>query len=301
MELCWINGAVLPAEQATVNVLDHGVLYGDGVFEGLRFRHGQVFRLGALLARLSRSARAIGLRLPMSQAQMAQALDQLIGAYTEATGQDHGYIRLVLTRGVGKLGIDPASCPVPGLFMIAGELSIMNPRIREEGAVLITASTRKLGPAGLDPRIKSLNYLSNIMARMEATAAGADEAVMLNSAGNVAEGTVVNIFIVNGAVLSTPPPDEGALEGITRGAVMEVARRLGMEVLQKRLAPYDMYTADEIFLTGTGAGLVPVRRIDGRDVGRGAPWPVFAAISQGFEDLVEQETSRPAPAETIQG
>ncbi|MDH5637334.1 MAG: aminotransferase class IV, partial [Nitrospinota bacterium] len=189
MEICWINGEVIPARQARVNVLDHGLLYGDGVFEGLRFRHGRVFRLDTVLRRLSRSAAAIGLTLPMSLDQMKQAVDELIDAYAVSAGFNHGYIRLVVTRGVGKLGIDPASCQESGIFMIAGELSMVSKEVREQGATLITASTRKPGPGGLDPRIKSLNYLTNIMARMEAAAAGAEEAVMLNQAGYVAEGT----------------------------------------------------------------------------------------------------------------
>jgi len=273
-----------------VNVLDHGLLYGDGVFEGMRFRHGRVFRLDSMLARLFRSAAAIGLRPPLSRDKMAQAVEELISAYTVSTGRAAGYIRLVVTRGVGKLGIDPGSCFQAGIYMIAGELTMVGEKVRAEGASLITASTRKPGPASLDPRIKSLNYLTNIMARMEAAAAGADEAVMLNPAGYVAEGTAQNIFAARAGVLITPPPSDGALEGITRGAVLEVARELGIEAFERRLALYDLYTADEIFLTGTGAGLIPILRVDGRDTIIPPPGPIFLSVSAAYEELVDRET-----------
>ena len=295
MELCWKDGKVAPVDQVGIHPMDHGLLYGDGVFEGLRFRHGRVFRMEAGLARLFRSAKAISLEVPLALSGVVCALDELINNYKSATGKDFGYIRLVVTRGPGKLGLDPSTCPRPNLFIIAGELSMANASVRANGARLIIASTRKPGPDVIDQRIKSLNYLHNIMARVEAAAAGADEAVMLNQAGYVAEGTAESVFIVRNGELLTPPVEDGALEGVTRGAVMEIAASLGTVARAQRLAPYDLFTADEMFLTGTGMGMLPVGQISGRKI-KSCPGPVFSAILQGFEALVERETGATAPA-----
>ena len=289
MELCWMNGKVAPVDQVGIHPMDHGLLYGDGVFEGLRFRHGRLFRMEAGLARLFRSARAIRLEPPLPLDGIAAALDELIREYKKAAGQDSGYIRLVVTRGPGRLGLDPSTCPRPNLFIIAGELSMANAAARAAGARLIIASVRKPGPDVIDQRIKSLNYLHNIMARVEATAAGADEAVMLNQAGYVAEGTAESVFIVSNGELLTPPVEDGALEGVTRGAVMEIASSLGIAAREQRMAPYDLFCADEMFLTGTGMGLLPVGQISGRKI-KSCPGPVFSAIRERFEDLVERET-----------
>ena len=289
MDMCWIDGKILPATQASVNVLDHGLLYGDGVFEGMRFRHGRLFRPQAGLDRLHRSAAALRLSIPLGREEIMAALAELISAHGQATGADNGYIRLVVTRGVGRLGIDPATCPKSGLFMIAGQLSMASTQARASGARLIIASTRKPGPETLDQRIKSLNYLHNIMARMEATHAGADEAIMLNTHGFVAEGTAESVFIVSNGRLLTPPTEDGALEGITREAVLQIAQRLGLPARTQRMAPYDLYTADEMFLTGTGLGLLPVAEVDGRKM-KSSPGEVYTAIHAEFEKLVDEET-----------
>lgn len=283
--LCWLNGELMPAQAARVSVLDHGLLYGDGVFEGIRFYHGKAFRLDAHLARLHRSARAMRLTIPHDVAALASAVRDTIAAF----GTPEGYLRLVVTRGAGRLGIDPTSCIQPNVFIIADELSMVPERVRREGARVIVAATRRIAPNALDPRIKSLNYLNHILARLEATNAGADEAILLNAAGHVAEGTADNVFVVRDGGLLTPPTADGALEGITRAVVLELAETLGTPRAERSLGPYDLYTADECFLTGTGAELIPVYEIDGRRLGS-PPGPVFQALDKAFRSLIEQET-----------
>lgn len=281
--VCWMNGRLLPAAEATVSVFDHGLLYGDGVFEGIRFYHRRAFRLQAHLERLAQSARALALSLPWDQKALTQAVAETLAAAPD----DAGYLRLVVTRGVGALGIDPRSCRQPTLFIIADRLDAMA-EARRRGARLIIAATRRLGADGLDPRIKSLNYLNPILARLEANRAGADEAVMLNTAGRVTEGSADNLFIVQGGRLLTPPASDGALAGITRAVVLELAAALGIEAREQSLTPYDLYTADECFLTGTAAELVPVADIDGRPPGH-CPGPLFSRIDQAFGALIERE------------
>lgn len=285
--LCWIDGVIVAAAAATIPVLDHGLLYGDGVFEGLRFYRRRVFRASAHLRRLQDSARAIGLRIPMDDAVLMAAMESLVAAF----GEDDGYLRLVVTRGVGPLGLDPARCTAPGVFIVADRLAVVGAAQRERGAQLIIAATRRLGADGLDPRIKSLNYLNHILARMEATHAGADEAILLNAQGRVAEASSENVFCVRDGVLKTPPVSEGALDGITRGVVIELARELGVECREIPLAPYDLHTAHECFLTGTGAELIPVRAIDGR-VLPVCPGPVFERLLQAFRACVLRGESR---------
>jgi branched-chain amino acid aminotransferase len=279
--LCWLDGAVTPATAATVSVLDHGLLYGDGVFEGLRFYRRRVFRLAEHLRRLEDSARAIGLRLPLAADELAQAIAELVAAFDG----DDGYLRLVVTRGVGPLGLDPARCERPTVFIIADRLALLDAQRRERGAELIIAATRRLGVDGLDPRIKSLNYLNHILARMEASHAGADEAILLNAQGRVAEASSENIFVVRDEVLKTPPVIDGALDGITRNTVIELAGELGIECREASLAPYDLYGADEVFLTGTGAELIPVRAIDGR-MPSSCPGPLFRRLQGAFSACV---------------
>ena len=259
--LCWIDGSILAAAEARVSVFDHGLLYGDGVFEGLRFYHGKTFMLDAHLERLQQSASAIGLVLPCDLAQIGQAIADLIESYHRADG----YLRLVVTRGAGSLGIDPRSCERPLLFIIADELRVMDVTDPAAGVSLHVAATRRLPAACLDPRIKSLNYLNNILARIEANRAGADEALLLNLDGCVSEGSVDNLFIVDGGRLKTPPLADGLLAGITRQVVIEVARSVGIDCDESSLLPSDLYAADECFLTGTGAELIPVRRIDAHE------------------------------------
>lgn len=283
--LCWQHGRIIDANAATVSVLDHGLLYGDGVFEGIRFYRRKPFRLGAHLQRLVDSARAIGLSIPMAAEEIRDAIEQLIAEFSD----DDGYLRLVVTRGVGPMGVDPSRCNNPQLFIVASTLQLISPERRRAGAAVIIASTRRLGADGLDPRIKSLNYLNHILARMEANHAGADEAILLNGAGRVAEGSADNVFVVKHDALITPPVTEGALDGITRGVVIELARELNIPVREIPIAPYDLYTADECFLTGTGAELIPVREVDGRAMTR-CPGPLFERINSAFQQCIERET-----------
>ena len=282
--VCWLDGTVVPVEKARIPVLDHGLLYGDGVFEGVRLYQGRPFLLDAHLERLLRSARAIGLDLPWSRAALVEAVQATVSAW----GRPEGYLRILITRGEGALGIDPRSCTRPRLLVIAGELTLVPERVREEGARVIVAATRRLPPDGLDPRIKSLNYLNHILARLEANAAGADEALLLNAQGRVAEGSADNLFVAQEGVLLTPPPIDGALAGITRALILELARDAGIEAREVSLAPYDLYTADECFLTGTGAELIPVREVDGRAMGA-CPGPLFRRLQRAFQARVEAE------------
>lgn len=291
--MCWLNGELMPVQAARVSVLDHGLLYGDGVFEGIRFYGGHAFRLRAHLDRLYRSAAAIRLTLPCDHNALTAAAAETIAAF----GRPDGYLRLVVTRGTGRLGLDPASCNQPNVFILADELALVSEAVRAQGARVIIAATRRIASDALDPRIKSLNYLNHILARLEANNAGADEAILLNGAGHVAEGTADNVFVVHDGGLLTPPVSDGALEGITRAVVLELARTLGIEARESTLGPHDLYTADECFLTGTGAELIPVREIDGRRLGS-CPGPLYQRVAMEFRALVERETRRTTVAPT---
>jgi len=282
--LCWLNGRLMPVAEASVSVLDHGLLYGDGVFEGIRFYHRRAFRQADHLRRLTDSARALALELPMDAASLSVAIAEIIAA----TPWESGYLRLVVTRGTGALGLDPRSCAKPSIFIIADTLRLMSEQ-SHRGARLIIAATRRLGADGLDPRIKSLNYLNPILARLEANHVGADEAIMLNATGRVAEGTADNVFIVRDQRLLTPPVTEGALDGVTRALVLELASAAGIESAERPLAPYDLHTADECFLAGTAAELVPVAAIDGRPL-RQCPGPVYTELAARFQALIAAET-----------
>lgn len=279
--LCWQSGHILPAEQVKISVLDHGLLYGDGVFEGIRVYQKRAFKLAEHLRRLFDSAKAIGLVTPYTQAFLEQAVSDL----TEAYGERNAYLRVVMTRGVGSMGIDPRRCSEPGLFIIIGELSVVSDEVRCRGAKVIIASTRRMASDALDARIKSLNYLNNILAKMEANLADADEAILLNAMGRVAEGSADNVFIVRDNVVLTPPSVEGALAGITRETIMNCAVEIGLALREQPLAPYDLYTADECFLTGTGAELIPVASIDGRAMTH-CPGPVYKALEQAFQQHI---------------
>ena len=283
--LCWLDGQILPASETKISVFDHGFLYGDGVFEGLRFYNKRVFRLPLHLQRLQRSAQALHLKIPLNAEQLSTALADLL---QQSTLND-GYIRLIVTRGVGILGINPVNCAKPSVVMLADQLQMVTDAQRTQGIRMITASTRRLTPDRLDSRIKSLNYLNAILARMEANVAGVEEAVLLNDRGCVAEGTADNIFIVSAGVLLTPPPTEGALAGITRHTVLELAQGLGLPARETVLTPYDLYNADECFLSGTGAKLIPVREIDGRTIAQ-CPGQVYQRLNQAFAELITQET-----------
>ncbi len=280
--VCWLEGEVLPLEEARIPVLDHGLLYGDGVFEGIRFYRGRPFLLGEHLRRLRRSAKAISLECPWSDLELGGITERVVTAF----GEPEGYLRLLITRGEGPLGIDPASCRTPRLIVIAARLQMVDHASRETGVRLITASIRRLPPDGLDPRIKSLNYLNSILARLEANRAGAEEAVLLNANGRVAEGTADNLFLVRDGLLLTPPVTDGALPGITRDLVMELAREGGIATRECSLTSYDLHTAEECFLTGTGTGLVPVREIDCRSLDN-CPGPVYRHCADAFLAAIE--------------
>ncbi|TNF86387.1 MAG: aminotransferase class IV [Gammaproteobacteria bacterium] len=282
--LCWIDGSIMPAVEASVSVFDHGLLYGDGVFEGLRFYNRRTFMLQAHLERLQQSADAIGLELPYSLGQLADAIEKLIAAYP----QDAGYLRLVATRGPGSLGIDPRSCLRPLVFIIADALRVMNVSDISQGVSLHIAKTRRMPAECLNPEIKSLNYLNNILARIEANRTGADEALMLNLDGFVSEGSVDNIFITSEGVLRTPPLGDGLLAGITREVVIEAAGAAGIACEEVSLRPADLFAADECFLTGTGAELIPVRQIDEHCFSL-PHRPLIPAIMRGFQDRIASE------------
>ncbi len=282
--LCWLDGEIMPAYDARVSVFDHGLLYGDGVFEGLRFYHGKTFMLEAHLQRLASSAQGIALDLPYTLDAIAAAIESLVDRFHA----DQGYLRLVVTRGPGNLGIDPRKCPRPCLFIIADQLSVMDVADETPGITLHVAQTLRTPAVCLDPRIKSLNYLNNILARIEANRAGADEALMLNLDGYVSEGSVDNVFIVSQGVLRTPPLGDGLLAGITRAVVIEAAGDIGIGCREESLLPDDLLAADECFLTGTGAELIPVRQIDGHrfdEVER----PLTRKIMQAFRQRIASE------------
>ncbi len=286
VSLCWLNGEIMPTAQACIPVMDHALLYGDGVFEGIRFYNGQAFRLQPHLERLQDSAAALMLSLPYDTAAMTNAVNELV----DACGFSDGYLRLVVTRGVGSMGLDPTTCPVANMFIIATQLSLVSRKKRQQGIRTIIAATRRLTPDGLDPRIKSLNYINHIMARIEANNAQAEEAILLNAVGNIAEGTADNVFIVKKGILITPPVTDGALDGITRGIMIELAKQLDIECYEKSIALYDLYTADECFLTGTGAELIPVREVGGRIL-KHCPGDFYIRLQQQYTKLIEQETT----------
>jgi branched-chain amino acid aminotransferase len=272
--IIFMNDRLVPEDQARVSVFDHGLLYGDGVFEGLRSYSGTVFRLDAHLDRLWASARAICLEIPLSKAAVAKAVNDTLAA----NKLSDGYVRLVVTRGAGSLGLDPNRTTNPQVIVIADTISLYPREFYEQGLKIVTAATQRVQSAALSPRIKSLNYLNNIMAKLEGLRAGCVEALMLNHKGEVAECTGDNVFVVRSGVLLTPPPDAGILEGITRNAVMELARAAGIDCREATLTRHDLYTADECFLTGTAAEVIPVVDIDGRMIGPGTPGPVTTAF-----------------------
>lgn len=282
--LCWIDGSILPASEARVSVFDHGLLYGDGVFEGLRFYHGRTFMLPAHLERLQQSADAIGLDLPYDSQQLTAAIEALIAAYAG----NAGYLRLVVTRGPGSLGIDPRSCSRPVVFIIADALRVVSVSDVTQGVSLHISSLRRTPVECLNPEIKSLNYLNNILARIEANRVGADEALMLNLEGNVSEGSVDNIFVVSNGILRTPRLGDGLLAGITRAVILDVAREAGIQCEEVSLKPQDLYAADECFLTGTGAELIPVRQIDGHYYSAQHE-PLTPTIERAFHDRIASE------------
>jgi branched-chain amino acid aminotransferase len=263
----YVDGTLYGKDDAKVSVFDHGFLYGDGVFEGIRAYEGIVFRLKEHIDRLYRSAHTIALEIPLTPEQMTQAVLDTVAANEEKDA----YIRLVVSRGPGDLGIDPANCGRPTVVIIVAEIKLYPKELYESGAAIVTSSVRRIPIQCLDPRIKSLNYLNNIMAKIDAKRAGALEAVMLNQQGRVAECTADNLFFVIGGALKTPGLMNGALPGITRATVLEIGAALGMPTEEGNYGLHDLYNADEVFLTGTGAEIMPVISVDGRKVGTGKP------------------------------
>jgi branched-chain amino acid aminotransferase len=280
-----IDGRLVPREEARISVFDHGLLYGDGVFEGIRIYDRRIFRLDAHLARLEASAHAIGLALPMDRPTLAAAVEETV----RANRQEQGYIRLVVTRGEGPLGLDPTTCARPCVIIIVAALAVYPAEHYTSGIRVVTAATRQVAAASVDPRIKSLNYLKNVLARLEAHEAGASEALMLNPEGFVAECTADNVFAVHGGRVLTPPATDGALDGITAGVVRDLARADGLVWDERRLTRYDLFVADEVFLTGTGAEIIPVVRLDGRRIGTGEPGPATRRLSAAFRALAGRE------------
>ncbi|BCS94873.1 branched chain amino acid aminotransferase [Desulfoluna limicola] len=281
----YIDGNWFDKDEAKISVYDHGLLYGDGVFEGIRIYGGTIFRLKEHVRRLYDSAKAIMLTIPMTAVEMEALLIEAV----ERNNKQEGYIRLVITRGVGDLGINPATCPKASVIAIVDDIALYPAEHYEKGIKVITASTRRNSPDALDPKIKSLNYLNNVMAKMEARQAGCLEAIMLNREGKVAECTGDNIFYVRNGVLITPSGDQGALKGITRDVVIEAAEGIGMETRAVPTTLYDLYTADECFLTGTAAEMIPVTTIDGRSIGEGKPGPETSKIREAFQALIRNE------------
>ena len=279
----YLSGKLVPQEQATVSVFDHGLLYGDGVFEGIRVYGGKVFLEKQHIDRLYESALSIRLQIPETPEQMTQAVRDTVAA----NNITDGYVRLVVTRGAGTLGIDPARTANPQTIIIADSISLYPQELYDNGLALVTASTIRNHSAALSPRIKSLNYLNNIMAKIEGTDAGTVEALILNHKGEVAECTGDNIFIVKDGVLKTPPPEAGILEGITRNAVMGLAREAGIEVQEVALVRHDIFVADECFLTGTAAEVIAAVSLDGRTIGTGRPGPVTQNLLVRFRELTQ--------------
>ncbi|HVP28760.1 MAG TPA: branched-chain-amino-acid transaminase [Myxococcota bacterium] len=278
----WLEGRVVDAADARIPVLDHGLLYGDGVFEGIRIYGRRVFRLDDHLARLAVSARAIGLAIPGGTEALRPIVLETARAFAAETGRDDGYVRLIVTRGDGALGVDPASCPTPRVVCIVDAIRLFPQEKLEQGLDLVTASVRRPPADVLEPRVKSLNYLNSVLAKQEARRQGADEALILNLAGQIAEASVANVFVVRGGALATPPATDGALEGITRATVLELAASLGIPAGERTLGRVDLFGADEAFLTGTGARIVPVRSLDGCVIGKGGLGPVTAQIVEAF-------------------
>tara|TARA_B100000700_G_scaffold34760_3_gene33621 strand:- start:6060 stop:6917 length:858 start_codon:yes stop_codon:yes gene_type:complete len=277
----FINGTLYNKEDAKVSVYDHGFLYGDGVFEGMRSYAGTVFRMKEHLDRLWESAEKIQLTIPMTKEEMSDA----VNATLAANEIEDGYIRLVVSRGEGTLGLDPNKCPTPNIIIITDFITLYPDEFYQNGLEIITAKTIRNHPGALDPRIKSLNYLNNILAKIEGLAAGCVETLMLNHKGEVAECTGDNIFIVKGGKLLTPPVEAGVLEGITRGAVMELAAGDGVEVVESTMTLEDVYSAEEVFLTGSAAEIVPVIKVDGKQIGDGTPGLITRRVADLYSQL----------------
>jgi len=276
-----VNGKLYDKEDATVSVFDHGLLYGDGVFEGIRSYAGKVFKLSEHIDRLWDSAKAIWLEIPLSKQEMAKVIEDTLAA----NGIEDGYIRAIVTRGRGTLGLDPNKCSDPQVIVITDRIELYPPELYEKGLEIITVSTSRNHPAALNPRIKSLNYLNNILAKIEGLQAGCIEALMLNNKGEVAECTGDNLFLVRDGRILTPPMEAGILEGITRDTVIGLARDRGIDVREVPLTKHDVYIADECFLTGTAAEVIPVVKVDSRGIGNATPGAITRDLMERFHEL----------------
>jgi len=281
----FLNDRLVDKDQATVSVFDHGLLYGDGVFEGIRSYNGLVFKLREHLDRLVESAHTLMLEIPMTKASLEKAVIETL----KANGLKDAYIRLVVTRGAGDLGLDPRKCKKTTLFIIADKIALYPRDYYEKGLKIATVPTVRNHPEALNPQLKTLNYLNNILAKIEATNAGVDEAILLNAQGYVTECTGENIFYVKGKKLVTPPPYVGILKGITRDAVMRLGAEAGLAVSEEVFTRHDLYTAEEVFLTGTAAEIVPVVRIDNRVIGSGKPGKTTLVLTKAFRKITSKE------------
>lgn len=284
----YINGTFYNKEDAKISVFDHALLYGDGVFEGIRLYSGNVFRLDEHLERLEYSAHAILLELPWSRQEIADAVCETC----RVNGLTDGYIRLIVTRGAGALGLSPRSCSDPQLIIIAGQIQLYPQEYYQKGLKIITSSTRRTSAAAFPPMVKSLNYLNNVMAKIDSLNLGYPEAIMLNDQGYVAECTGDNIFIVQKGKLYTPPVSAGSLVGITREAVLDCAKELGLELIETNLTRYDLWIAKECFVTGSAAEVVPVVEVDARKVGTGTPGPITLRLLESFRRRVTSEGTK---------
>jgi branched-chain amino acid aminotransferase len=290
----WVDGELVGYRDASVNVFDHGLLYGDGIFEGIRSYRGRIFERIAHLDRLYASAKALTLEIPIDPPAMSKALDETLEANGLLTEDKDAYIRLVVTRGAGALGISPRKTVKPRIFVIAADLLMYPEEMYEKGMPVIISSVTRNSPNACPPRVKSLNYLNNILAKIEALDANVGEAIMLNAQGHVAEATGDNVFIVSEGQVQTPPTSAGILCGITRKTVIKLARDRGYEVVEKSLVRMDLYSADEMFLTGTGAEVIPVHTIDNRKIADGTPGPITRELIAAYRDLVRSaEDVRP--------
>jgi branched-chain amino acid aminotransferase len=277
----YIDGNFHDQAEAKISVFDHGLLYGDGVFEGIRFYNDRVFRLEEHTDRLWDSARAIALDMPMSKSELVAAILETI----RQNDLHDGYVRLIVTRGVGSLGLSPDTCRRPSIIIIAATIALYPEELYHKGLTMVTCSTRRTPPAALSPRVKSLNYLSNILGKLEAQNAGAGEGLMLNEQGYVSECTGDNIFIVKKGEISTPHLSSGILAGVTRAVVFELAEKLSIRAVERELIRHDIYTADECFLTGTAAEVIPAVQLDRRLIGHGQPGPITLQLIESFREL----------------
>lgn len=281
----YLNGNLVDSSEAKISVFDHGLLYGDGIFEGIRLYQNCIFLLEEHLIRLEKSAKAILLEMPWSRAELAEAISETC----RANELVDGYIRVLVTRGVGSLGLSHQSCSEPQLVIIADTISLYPKELYTEGLRIVTSPTRRINPAALPPMVKSLNYLNNILAKADGQQAGTLEALMLNDQGYVAECTGDNIFLRDGQDWFTPPTSAGALKGITRQAVLRLMKELGLSCREENLTRYDVWTADEVFLTGTAAELIPVVEVDGRTIGEGSPGRDTHLLLEAFQQRARED------------